>query len=62
MAMREYILNAEQRIIFRHAFASGGSPSLDLANTESDGEISDDGIFSFTAAMGNHHAPAIRLR
>jgi len=32
-----------------------------LTNTERDGKISNDGILSLTASVGDHHAPTIRL-
>ena len=40
----------------------GGSTSLDLASTESDDQVSNDGVLGFTTTMGNHDTPAVGLR
>jgi hypothetical protein len=55
-------LNAEESVVLGNTLTSGRSTSLDLANTESDSEVSNDGVLSLSTAVRDHDTPAIRLR
>ena len=55
------ILNTEERVVLRDTLATRGSTGLDLANTESDNKVGDDGVLSLTTAVRDHDTPAIRL-
>ena len=57
-----YALNAEELVVLGNTLAAGGSTSLNLAVAESDDEVSDEGVLGLTAAVGDHNAPAVRLR
>jgi len=57
----KFFLDAQQCIVFGHTFAPSWSTCLDLANTEGNYKICNDSVLGFTAAVGDHDSPAIRL-
>jgi len=44
-SITNFLLDTEESIVLGHPLASGWSTSLDLAGTESDDEVGDEGIF-----------------
>lgn len=49
--MTNYLLDAQESIVFRNTFASGGSTSLNLANSEGDRKVGNDGVLSLAATV-----------
>ena len=55
-------LDAEELVVLRDTLGAGRRTGLDLAEAESDDEVSDEGVLGLTAAVRNHNAPAVGLR
>ena len=55
------VLDTKERVVLRDTLATRGSTGLDLANTESNHKVGNDGILSLTAAVRDHDTPAVRL-
>ena len=55
------VLDTKECVVLRDTLATRGSTGLDLANTESDNKVGDDGVLSLTTAVRDHDTPAIRL-
>src|SRR5262245_52956548 len=49
----ELFFNAQKLVVFCDAVGAGGGAGLDLARARGDGEVSDEGVFGFAAAMRN---------
>ena len=61
-ASRTNVLDAKKRVVLRDTLAARRCTSLDLADTEGDDEVRDDGVLRLTAAVRDHDTPAIGLR
>src|SRR3981189_2691663 len=48
-----FLFDAQELIVFGGAVGAAGGAGLDLASGGGDGEIGDEGVFSFTGAGGN---------
>jgi hypothetical protein len=55
----EFLLDSQKLVILGKAFASAGGSSLDLSGSEPNHKVSDEWIFGFSRAMGDHDSPAI---
>lgn len=55
-------LDTEELVVLRDTLAPCGSTRLDLADTERDDEVGNDGVLGLTATVGDHDTPAIGLR
>ena len=55
-------LDAKKRVVLCDTLAARRRTSLDLADTEGDDEVRDDGVLRLTAAVRDHDTPAIGLR
>lgn len=51
------LLNSEKLVVLGESLRSRRSTSLDLASSETDGEISNGGILGLTGSVGNHDTP-----
>lgn len=58
---RNHVLNSEELVVFGDTFAASRRSSLDLTNAKGDGKVGNDGALGFTAAVGDHDTPAVRL-
>lgn len=61
MRLRWYSLNAQKCVVLGQTLGASRGASLDLADTERNCNISDDGILRLSAPVRNHDTPAIRL-
>ena len=57
----EYALDTEEGVVLRDTLRAGGSTSLDLAGTEGNDEVSDDGVLGLTGTVRDHDTPAVGL-
>lgn len=57
----QLFLNTEELVVLGKTFRAAGSTGLDLASTETDDEISNGGVLSFTRAVGDHDTPTSSL-
>lgn len=54
-------LDTKQSVVLGNTFATRGSTSLDLTNTESDDEVGNDSVLRLTTSVRDHDAPTVRL-
>ena len=60
-ASRTDELDAKKRVVLRDTLAARRCTSLDLADTEGDDEVSDEGVLGLTGTVGDHDTPSVRL-
>ena len=54
----ELFLDADELVVFVHAFAAGNGAGFDLASVHGHGEVGDEGVSGFAAAVADHAGPA----
>jgi hypothetical protein len=59
--VRVHVLDTEESVVLGHTLTSGRSTSLDLAGTESDDEIGDEGILGLARTVRDHDTPSVGL-
>ena len=59
---RVHSLDAEKLVVLGDTLAARGRTGLDLADTEGDDEVRNDGVLSLTATVRHHDTPAVGLR
>ena len=57
-----HVLDTEEGVVLGNTLGTGGGTSLDLADTKSDDEVSDDGVLGLSRAVRDHDTPAVGLR
>lgn len=62
VTLTELFFDTEKLVILGKTFGTTRSTSLDLTSTETDNEISNGGILSFTGTVRDHDTPAGSLR
>lgn len=60
-SVAEFFFNADELVVLASAFTTARSTSLDLTTTETNDEVSDVDVFSFTRAVRDHDGPATSL-
>lgn len=55
-------LDTEKSVVLRDTLRTGRGAGLDLAGTEGDDEVGDDGVLSLAGTVGDHDTPAVGLR
>lgn len=53
----ELLLDSEKLVVLGESLGSRGSTSLDLAGSETDGEVSNGDVLSLTGSVGDHDTP-----
>src|ERR1700733_3550460 len=51
--LAQLLFYAEELVVFGDAVGAGGAPGFDLAGAHANGEVGDEGVFGFAAAVRN---------
>jgi hypothetical protein len=53
----QFFFDSQQLVQLSQSFGSSWSTSLDLTSSQTDNQVSNESVFSFTRSVGNHNTP-----